>query len=58
VRMRSRFWLGDVPGASVEERKKAAPSVMGEGLMKHCVEEMSILASVLPGLYEKHSGKE
>jgi hypothetical protein len=56
VRMRSRFWLGDVEGVtSKEERERIVPGFMAEGLCRHATEEMAILASVLPGLYEKYS---
>ncbi|KIX02971.1 uncharacterized protein Z518_06521 [Rhinocladiella mackenziei CBS 650.93] len=52
-RMRSRFWLGDIEGVPVE-MGDGAPHWPGAGFMKHCTEEMAILASKLPGLYQKH----
>ncbi|PVH79351.1 hypothetical protein DL98DRAFT_572544 [Cadophora sp. DSE1049] len=59
VRMRSRFWLGDIEGVTDSEvRKNAVPGFLPEGLCRHATEEMAILASVLPGLYEKHAKKD
>lgn len=56
VRMRSRFWLGDVEGVTdAEVRKAMVPDFMKEGLCKHATEEMAILGSVLPGLYKEHA---
>lgn len=58
VRMRSRFWLGDLEGVTdVEARKSLVPEAMREGLCQHATEEMAILASVLPGLYDKYAVK-
>jgi hypothetical protein len=52
-RMRSRFWLGDIEGVAVSQGDKV-PDSMRIGLLKHATEEMSILASQLPQLYQKH----
>lgn len=52
-RMRSRFWLGDIeriPGGQGDK----IPGFLRAGLMKHATEEMAILASELPGLYNKY----
>jgi hypothetical protein len=58
--MRSRFWLGDVdpPGLvpDREARIRLFPDALGEGLLKHCHEEMSYLAGFLPGLYTRETG--
>lgn len=60
--MRSRFWLGDFDPpdiASTPERKIALiPDELGEGLLKHCVEEMRTLAAFLPDLYAREAGAE
>ncbi|TID17559.1 Phloretin hydrolase [Venturia nashicola] len=57
-RMRSRFWLGDIDGITDPAvRASLTPPHLGLGLCKHATEEMSILASILPGLFEKHSRK-
>lgn len=59
VRMRSRFWLGDVDGVTdAEVRKTLVPDFLPEGLCRHATEEMAILASKLPGLYQKYSKNE
>jgi hypothetical protein len=58
VRMRSRFWLGDVEG--VEDpivRRGLTPEHLGSGLCQHATEEMAILGSILPGMFEKYSGR-
>ncbi|KAL2837297.1 hypothetical protein BJY01DRAFT_237934 [Aspergillus pseudoustus] len=54
VRMRSRFWLGDIPGLTPEQRRAAVPEEFALGLLKHATEEMEILATILPGLYARH----
>lgn len=56
-RMRSRFWLGDIEGASANVGDKV-PEFMTSGLMKHATEEMAILASKLPALYEKYRRRD
>ena len=60
--MRSRFWLGDMdpPGlASTRDmRIQLFPDTMGQSLLTHCMEEMRILAALLPDLYQRESGKE
>jgi hypothetical protein len=43
--MRSRFWLFD------------APDEFGRDLMIHCIQEMGILADLLPDLYAKETKK-
>lgn len=56
-RMRSRFWLGDIEGQK-EHAGDEVPKFMTAGLMKHCTEEMAILASKLPTLYtERRASK-
>lgn len=55
-RMRSRFWLGDVEGLA-EKQGERVPEFLRNGLMKHAVEEMAILATQLPELYKKYSKK-
>jgi hypothetical protein len=58
--MRSRFWLGDVDPPELapdrEARIRLFPNAFGEGLLKHCHEEMSYLAGFLPGLYAQRTG--
>ncbi|KAJ5653450.1 hypothetical protein N7490_000453 [Penicillium lividum] len=52
VRMRSRFWLGDVDGITDPEMRKANVSLeFAMGLLKHCTEEMAILGTILPDMY-------
>ena len=57
--MRSRFWLGDFEPAEIapdrETRMQLFPDTAGVGLLQHCHEEMSYLASFLPALYAKHN---
>jgi hypothetical protein len=57
--MRSRFWLGDFdpPGAAPdrESRVQLFPDRIGEGLLKHCHEEMTYLAGFLPELHAKET---
>lgn len=53
VRMRSRFWLGDVDGMKSEEAVEQVSPGLIKGLCKHCTEEMAILAEILPGLYQR-----
>lgn len=55
-RMRSRFWLGAIEGQSTNIGDKV-PGFMGVGLLKHATEEMAILASILPALYEQNRRK-
>ena len=59
--MRSRFWLGDFdpPDAAPdrESRLQLLPDRLGEGLLKHCHEEMSYLAGFLPDLYARKRGR-
>jgi hypothetical protein len=56
--MRSRFWLGDVDppelAPDAKSRANLFPDSVGEGLLKHCHEEMSYLAGFLPELYSQH----
>jgi hypothetical protein len=57
VRMRSRFWLGDISLLrSKELRAAAVPQAMVKGLVKHTTEEMGTLASILPELYKREGG--
>ncbi|MFP6600829.1 MAG: hypothetical protein VB852_10420 [Deltaproteobacteria bacterium] len=57
--MRSRFWLGDVdPPELIPDRQARIdmfPDSAGEGLLKHCHEEMSYLAGFLPKLHSENS---
>ena len=59
--MRSRFWLGDFDPPDIaptrEKTIELLPDKMGQGLLKHCVEEMRTLATFLPGLYARETGK-
>ncbi|KAL4885441.1 hypothetical protein BJY04DRAFT_214240 [Aspergillus karnatakaensis] len=55
VRMRSRFWVGDIPHLRPDERRAAVPDGFALGLLQHATEEMAILGSILPGLYAAHS---
>ncbi|CZR64178.1 uncharacterized protein PAC_14075 [Phialocephala subalpina] len=58
IRMRSRFWLGDVEGVEdAEARTNLVPDFMPKGLCQHATEEMTILAGKLPDLYVKYSKK-
>lgn len=59
TRMRSRFWLGDLDGVTDPKvRKLAIKDKMANGLMQHASEEMAILATVLPDLYARETGKK
>ena len=57
--MRSRFWLGDFdPPAMAPDREtriQLFPDRVGEGLLKHCHEEMSNLGRFLPALYAREA---
>jgi DAPG hydrolase PhiG domain len=57
--MRSRFWLGDVDPPELAPdrvtREGLIPDATGEGLQKHCHEEMSYLAAFLPGLFARET---
>ncbi|KAF2434214.1 hypothetical protein EJ08DRAFT_496272 [Tothia fuscella] len=56
VRMRSRFWLGDVPGIEVADiRARIVSPSLAAGLGRHCAEEMTFLAGFLPELYEREN---
>lgn len=58
LRLRSRFWLGDIEGVTdPEERRAAVTGTMATSLMHHAIEEMAILASVLPDVYGKETGR-
>jgi hypothetical protein len=58
--MRSRFWLGDLDVPEIapdrDARMKLFPDSLGEGLLKHCHEEMSYLAGFLPELHARETG--
>ncbi|KAL6232712.1 hypothetical protein BDW75DRAFT_242674 [Aspergillus navahoensis] len=54
VRMRSRFWLSDIPGLAPEHRRAAVPGEFALGLLQHATEEMAILATILLDLYARH----
>ncbi|KAF1985332.1 hypothetical protein K402DRAFT_455291 [Aulographum hederae CBS 113979] len=59
IRMRSRFWLGDIDllkGVGPEIRAAIVPQNLVKGLVKHTSEEMSILGGFLPGLYGRETG--
>ena len=57
--MRSRFWLGDFDPPELapdrESRIQMFPDRVGEGLLRHCHEEMTYLAGFLPDLYAKEA---
>ena len=56
--MRSRFWLGQMPYIPVLRnliRKDVASDAAMEGLHRHCKEEMSILANILPEAFARGS---
>jgi hypothetical protein len=56
VRMRSRFWLGDISILpSKELRAKIISQAMVKGLAQHTTEEMAILSNILPALYKKET---
>lgn len=59
--MRSRFWLGDFDPPELaptpEARAALFPDAAGQGLLRHCHEEMSYLAGFLPELYAKETGR-
>jgi hypothetical protein len=56
VRMRSRFWLGDFDGVKDPKvRSEMVPADMPAGLLRHTIEEMSILGTFLPGLYKSQT---
>jgi hypothetical protein len=58
IRMRSRFWLGDISLLpSKELRASVVPQAMVKGLVKHTTEEMAILGTILPDLYQKEREK-
>jgi hypothetical protein len=50
--------LGDIPGKTPDERLAAVDDGFALGLLKHATEEMAILASILPGMYEEFAVKE
>jgi DAPG hydrolase PhiG domain len=56
VRMRSRFWLGDlgVP-IDIPPGESLVPQVLTRGLQKHASEEMAILGTILPELWRQNS---
>ncbi len=60
--MRSRFWLGDMDPPDLaptrEARIELFPDEAAQALLKHCIEEMRTLATFLPDLYERETGKE
>lgn len=57
--IRSRFWLGDFEPAEIAPdeavRNDLFPDRVGEGLMRHCHEEMTYLAGFLPGLHARNT---
>jgi hypothetical protein len=56
VRMRSRFWLGDI-GISLPASLRSAfiPMKLVTGLVKHASEEMNYLHGFLPKLYQEQN---
>jgi len=60
--MRSRFWLGDLEPPELAPTREARiglfPDSAGEGLLRHCHEEMSYLAGFLPDLYAREVDAE
>ncbi|KAL4889703.1 hypothetical protein BDV59DRAFT_205058 [Aspergillus ambiguus] len=58
-RLRSRFWAGDQDGLTdANVRTTSVPPFFGPGLVKHCTEEMAILATRLPAMYADFRQKE
>ena len=57
VRMRSRFWLGDVEGLPLGKgiRSAVIPMNLVTGLVKHATEEMGYLKGFLPDLYRQEN---
>ena len=59
--MRSRFWLGDFDPPEIapgrEGRLALFPDTVGSALLKHCHEEITYLAALLPELYAKETGQ-
>jgi hypothetical protein len=56
VRMRSRFWLGDLgPDLQIPVGQSVVPEYLTRGLQKHCTEEMAILATILPKIWRENS---
>ncbi|KAF2673147.1 hypothetical protein BT63DRAFT_475699 [Microthyrium microscopicum] len=57
IRMRSRFWLGDVDGLPLdkETRSSIVPMNLVTGLVKHATEEMGYLKGFLADLYRKEN---
>ena len=56
VRMRSRFWLGDVEGMTDPvSREGVTPQYIPAGLARHTAEEMAILGTFLPDLYKREN---
>jgi hypothetical protein len=57
VRMRSRFWLGDLgpDTPKLPAGQSLVPVELTRGLQKHCAEEMAILATILPKLWRENS---
>jgi hypothetical protein len=56
VRMRSRFWLGDLGfTADTPLGESLVPQFLTRGLQKHASEEMAILATILPKLWRENS---
>jgi hypothetical protein len=58
VRIRFRCWLGDVPGVEIPDirARLTSPKVV-EGILKHSLEEMAILATFLPSLYDRENSR-
>jgi hypothetical protein len=57
-RIRSRFWLGDLPGIELPDiRARIVSEDLAQGLAQHVHEEMATLASFLPELYKKENGE-
>jgi len=58
VRMRSRFWLGDIDNVTDPvQRASMIPPDLAPGLTKHTSEEMGILGTFLPALYARETAK-
>jgi hypothetical protein len=56
VRMRSRFWLGDLgDGFTPPPGVELGPHNLVRGLQKHASEEMAILGTILPDLWRTNS---
>lgn len=58
VEIRTRIWLGDIEPdpQPAEILQELYPDSFGLAFLKHCSEEMSYLARILPDLYRREAG--